>query len=67
MAPKIELETLNGGNNGVDVFRFLNYAESQREDRIFRVNTNEPMVAAFISINDVVGKFRQNCLPPFSF
>lgn len=54
MAPKFKFEMLKRRHDALDVIRFLNDAESKRENRKNGVDVFKSMIAAFIDKNYVI-------------
>ena len=61
MAKVLELESLQRRNNVLDVGRFVEDAKRQNKQRVSRVNRHQPMIAAFVNINDVVAVIHDFC------
>ena len=59
VTPHVELEALNGRHYAVGIVGLAKDAKDQGENRKLRINGSEPVVAAFVSINDKVRKFDQ--------
>ncbi|MCY4394853.1 MAG: hypothetical protein OXC10_06945 [Rhodospirillaceae bacterium] len=64
--PDAELEALNGGNDAGDVVGLAHGAEDQREDRVLRIDGDQPVIAALVRVHHEFREVRQHAsaIPP---
>ena len=66
VAPDVELETLNGGYDAGDVVGLAHGAEDRREDRILRIDGDQPVIATLVRVHREFRKIRHR-VPRYPF
>lgn len=56
MAPDVKPELLHSGNDPLRIVRFGHDAKGQHKDGIAGINRFQPVITAFVAIDDVVRK-----------
>jgi len=65
MTSDAELETLNGGNDAIDIVGLAEGTQDQGKDRVLRIDGDKTVITTLVRVNHEFREIRQHAPPLF--